>query len=102
MTPLWKPVPYYFFRDQELLKKIKRNQVSTGIAALKIFILICLKSEVDEDGIYSAKLTYDKITEICSISRKLTSEGLRFLEKNNVIEVTGERKKNIFLIIAGK
>ncbi len=98
MNFLWKPMPYYIMRDCGLLKQLKKNQVSQGISALKIFMLICLKSEIDENGIYSANLTYDQISQLCSLSRKLVSDGLRFLEHSEAIEVSGDRKKKYILL----
>ncbi|EMD9175800.1 hypothetical protein ACMSX5_001678 [Cronobacter turicensis] len=91
-------MPYYIMRDCGLLKNFKKNQVSQGISALKIFMLICLKSEIDENGIYSANLTYDQISQICSLSRKLVSDGLRFLKATGAIEVSGDRKKKYILL----
>lgn len=98
MTPLWKPMPYYVMRDCNALKNIKKNKISTGVAALKIFILICLKSEVDDQGGYSASITYDQFSQLCSLSRKLISEGLRFLESVKVIKTIGDRKKRYMLL----
>lgn len=98
MTPLWKPMPYYVMRDCTALKNIRNNNVSTGIAALKIFTLICLKSESDEQGGYSASITYDQFAQYCSLSRKLISEGLKYLVSNGVIETSGERKKRYILM----
>lgn len=97
MTPLWKPMPYFVLRDCGALKNIKKNKISTGVAALKIFILICLKSGVDDDGGYSASITYDQFAQNCSLSRKLISEGLRYLEQIQLIEIIGERKKRYIL-----
>lgn len=91
-------MPYYVMRDLCFLKNLKRNKVSTGVSALKIFILICLKSEKNEQGIYSSSLTYDQINEYCSLSRKLISEGLKYLEENKVIEILGDRKKTYVLL----
>ncbi|WP_227505489.1 hypothetical protein [Klebsiella aerogenes] len=97
MTPLWKPMPYFVLRDCGGLNKIKKNKVSTGVAALKIFIFICLKSNVSDDGTYCALITYDQFSQYCSLSRKLISEGLRYLENIKLIEVDGERKKRYIL-----
>lgn len=98
MQFFWKPMPYFIMRDCEFLKNMKKNKVSQGIAALKIFMLITLKSEVDENGILSAGITYDQFSQHCSLSRKLISEGLRYLEDEGVIRVKGEKKKRYILI----
>lgn len=98
MTPLWKPMPYYMMRDCNALNNIKKNKISTGVAALKIFILVCLKSEVDEQGGYSAAITYDQFNQFCSLSRRLISEGLRYLESVGVIKAIGDRKKRYILL----
>lgn len=98
MTPLWKPMPYYVMRDCNVLKDMKKNKVSTGVAALKVFIFICLKSEMDDGGRYSASITYDQFTQFCSLSRRLISEALRYLELTGTIETSGERKKRYILL----
>ena len=98
MRIFWKPMPYFIMRDREFLKNMKKNKVSQGISALKIFIFICLKSEVDENGILSAGITYDEFSQYCSLSRRLISEGLRYLENSGVIRVKGEKKKRYILI----
>ncbi|MBS2415970.1 hypothetical protein KFY77_26020, partial [Salmonella enterica subsp. enterica serovar Typhimurium] len=71
MTPFWKPMPYYSLREKEALTLFKKSNLSSSIAAIKIYILICLTSNLDENGNYCASLTYDQITKYASLSRKL-------------------------------
>ncbi|WP_275183444.1 hypothetical protein [Citrobacter freundii] len=97
MNALWKPMPYFVLRDLNQLSEMKRNNISQGIAAIKLFIVICLKSENDENSNISAGLTYDEFTKLCSLSRKLVNEGLRYLERIKVIQVVGVRKKRYVL-----
>ncbi|MGG6725215.1 UNVERIFIED_CONTAM: hypothetical protein ITH96_25095, partial [Salmonella enterica subsp. enterica serovar Weltevreden] len=68
MTPFWKPMPYYALREKEVLKLFKSNNVSSSIAAIKIDILICLTSDLDENGKYCTSLTYDQLTKYASLS----------------------------------
>ncbi len=76
MTPFWKPMPYYALLEKEVLKLFKRNNLSSSIAAIKIYILICLSCNLAENGNYCTSLTYDQLTKYASLSRKLVSNGL--------------------------
>ena len=98
MSPLWKPMPYYIMRDKKFLQSLKKNKVSQGISVLKLFIVICLKSDIDEEGKIGANLTYDDFAAMCSLSRKLINSGLRVLEEAKIIRTKGERKKRYILI----
>lgn len=98
MDLYWKPMPYYWIRKDGVLKSFKRNEVSTAIAALKIYILIVLTSNKDTDGMYSSSITYDQITKTAAISRKLVSAGFKKLFEMNLIDFCGVRKKKYFLI----
>lgn len=98
MDLYWKPMPYYWIRNDDVLKSFKRNEVSTAIAALKIYILIVLTSNKDTDGMYSSSITYDQITKAAAISRKLVSAGFKKLFELNLIDFCGVRKKKYFLL----
>ncbi|HAJ3045811.1 TPA: hypothetical protein HMT76_26170, partial [Escherichia coli] len=89
MTHFWKPMPYYYFRDKDTLSLFKRNDISTGIAAMKIYILICLTSNSDESGNYCSSLTYDQISKYASLSRKLISSGFKKLDKLGLLAFEG-------------
>lgn len=98
MTHFWKPMPYYYFRDKDTLSLFKRNDISTGIAAMKIYILICLTSNSDESGNYCSSLTYDQISKYASLSRKLISSGFKKLDKLGLLAFEGKKKKRYYLI----
>ena len=68
-------MPYYIMRDKKFLQSLKKNKVSQGISVLKLFIVICLKSDIDEEGKIGANLTYDDFAAMCSLSRKLINSG---------------------------
>ncbi|RRE44376.1 hypothetical protein EAO28_00050 [Klebsiella pneumoniae] len=91
-------MPYYIMRDKKFLQSLKKNKVSQGISVLKLFIVICLKSDIDEEGKIGANLTYDDFAAMCSLSRKLINSGLRVLEEAKIIRTKGERKKRYILI----
>lgn len=98
MNLYWKPMPYYWIRNGNVLKSFKRNEVSTAIAALKMYILIVLTSNKDTEGTYSSSITYDQITKSAAISRKLVSAGFKKLFELNLIDFSGVRKKKYFLM----
>lgn len=94
----WKPMPYYWIRNNNILKSFKRNEISSSIAALKIFILIVLTSNKDTDGMYCSSITYDQMTKMAMMSRKLVSAGLKKLHELRLIDFDGVRKKKYFLV----
>ena len=98
MTPFWKPMPYYALREKEVLKLFKRNNLSSSIAAIKIYILICLTSNLDENGNYCTSLTYDQLTKYASLSRKLVSNGLKKLYELELLNFEGDKKKKYYLM----
>jgi len=98
MTPFWKPMPYYVLRDKEVLKLFKKNNLSSSIAAIKIYILICLTCNLDENGNYCVSLTYDQLTKYASLSRKLVSNGLKMLYELELLDFEGDKKKKYYLI----
>lgn len=98
MKPFWKPMPYYILREKNALNGFKRNNISGGVAALKVYIIICLFSNHNEDGDYCASLTYDQISKLASISRALVRKGLLLLSDLELISSKGKKKINYHLV----
>lgn len=98
MKPFWKPMPYYFLREKNVVNSFKRNNISGGVAALKIYIILCLFSNHNENGDYCASLTYEQISKLASISRALVRKGLVLLSDLKLISADGKKKINYHLV----
>ncbi|MCW3171415.1 helix-turn-helix domain-containing protein [Shewanella subflava] len=91
--------------------------VSGEIAALKIYICICLYSDrkmitiplteynhklglrpMREREFIGSHLTYDQLSDYCSLSRVLVSRGIQKLISSGLIKKEGSRKKIIYEI----
>lgn len=117
-TMLWVKMPSEWV-SLGLLKKdfSGNNNVGEDIAALKIFLVICLLAkEVSRPtkapplslpdtrkqfhrNVLECSATYDKFTEMCSLSRSLVSKGLKKLESVNLIEIEGGRRSKKYRVI---
>lgn len=102
---LWSKMPSQWITNNELCEHFSdNNKVSDDIAALKIFITLCFFSKEvlhsNGHGVsrkFEAKITYDQIIEMCSLSRSLVSRGIKKLKSINLIEVSGVRSKTYIL-----
>lgn len=102
---LWSKMPSKWIADNELkIHFSSTNMVSDDIAALKIFIALCFFSkEVDSSAgqnfirNFEAKVTYEQIIEMCSLSRALVSRGIKKLKSVNLVTVKGVRSKTYIL-----
>lgn len=63
------------------------------IAALKIYIILCIKSSNFTDGNYSCAMTYDSFVELASLSRSSVRKGLLRLESMGLISSSGIKSK---------
>jgi hypothetical protein len=91
------------------------RNVGADIAALKIYILVCIKgvrttknrlldfggqNRVIVDGArLEAKLTYDDIAESCGLSRKLISEGISKLSGRGIVAKSGTTRKVSYVVV---
>ncbi|MCF3691950.1 hypothetical protein L2E17_25185, partial [Salmonella enterica subsp. enterica serovar Weltevreden] len=62
------------------------------------YILICLTSNLDENGKYCTSLTYDQLTNYDSLSRKLVRNGLKKLYELDLMNFEGDKKKKYYLM----
>ena len=116
---LWVKMPSYWIANGSLSRDFSSSKnISTDIAALKIFVYMCLfgnpvkrrkslqeahwahKNLSNAEIITQAEvyLTYDQISEGCSLSRKLVSLGLSKLIDNNLIKKEGTTKKIRYIV----
>jgi hypothetical protein len=117
---LWVKMPSSWIRDGGLREHFSsriEKCVSGDIAALKIYICICLYSDRKmvstpltafnnrmsfypkrEREFIGSHLTYDQLSEYCSLSRVLVSRGIKKLISSGLIKKEGTRKKVIYEI----
>ncbi|WP_345854228.1 hypothetical protein [Shewanella algae] len=89
------------------------REVSTDIAALKVFIYMCIKSERKRKetpsshhlfGLKSVidtleiNVTYDEISDACNLSRTLIARGIKKLSQTMNIHRSGGTRKVIYTI----
>lgn len=99
---LWSKMPSRWITNGGLRTHFcSGREVSNDIAALKLFIVLCLLAkQVNRssagsvvDDVCEVKATYDQLTEMCSLSRALASRGLKKLHSVGLISSTGVRSK---------
>lgn len=90
----WAKMPVSWQKDPEFHKRIRAAQQGDVIAALKLYIAICLKAEfyeTDRLPAGSAQLSLTLLCELLDLSRPMVVAGLRLLVEWNVIVRTGGR-----------
>ncbi|WP_032745434.1 hypothetical protein [Klebsiella oxytoca] len=102
MRFLWRPLPYSRLRECDFLNCIDENDSSSWIAALKIFICIVIKSDLDENGEYCAMITYPQVQKMTGMSRQLICCGFDKLKFYKMISSEGVRKKKYSLLTCEK
>lgn len=108
---LWVKMPTQWVSAGVLFEDFSSKQVSTEIAALKVYICLCLCSKIVTKNYYcpflkmesyndrfEAQMTYDQIMDSASLSRTLVSRGLKKLIDSRVIEREGTTRKKIYLL----
>lgn len=109
----WAKMPSIWIARGELGKSFSSNKgISIDIAALKVFIALCLNATTitrkelkansktwDFYDFLEVRMTYDAIHTATTLSRKLISQGLKKLEELEIIVKEGN-KRNIRYILA--
>ncbi|MGV1721712.1 hypothetical protein ACT4MC_24435 (plasmid) [Vibrio furnissii] len=113
---LWVKMPSDWIRNDVLKESFSgSNKVSEDIAALKLYLVICLLAkEVKRPFPHSDFLglgkpmtrtvlecaaTYDVFSEMCSLSRSLVCRGLSKLKKTRLIDVEGGRRTKRYIVL---
>ncbi|MBY6188455.1 hypothetical protein KUV89_17705 [Marinobacter hydrocarbonoclasticus] len=114
----WARMPTTRLKDGKLASLFSaNNNIATNIAALKVYICLCLFSEVEKVEIIVDKnlfgislpieklrlttsLTYEQLCERCSLSRALVSAALKKLSKMELILIGGTTRKKKYIINA--
>jgi len=102
MTPLWKPLPYSRLRECNFLNKIDEASPSNWIAAIKVYLSIVIKADVDADGCYCSFLSYPQLQKMTGMSRQLICNGLSKLKSFGIIRDEGVRKKKYIIMVCDK
>lgn len=115
---LWVKMPSHWITAGYLNRDFSSKNVSEDIAALKIYICLCLFADIVQrknfpphhnnllallnpestQEQFESNLTYDQISESTSLSRLMVSNGLKKLIKTNLIEKQGTTRKIIYVI----
>jgi hypothetical protein len=119
---LWVKMPTKWIFDGVMAKKFSAEaNISTDIAALKIYMYLCLfaqpikhefktllpdflsfdnqpKMKVSEEVFLTAECTYDQLTEGCGLSRALVSRGIKKLVLLKLMKKAGTTRKKLYLM----
>ena len=103
---LWAKMPSNWVRENMLFHSFSTPcNVSEDIAALKLYLVICLLSKEvsrptlgDQNCKLECRATYDIFTSTCSMSRSLVSKGLRKLCSLGMISVEGGSRSKVYII----
>jgi hypothetical protein len=90
----WAKMPVSWQKDPEFQKRIRAARQGDAIAALKLYIAICLKAEfyeTDRRPAGSAQLSLTSLCELLDLSRPMVVAGLKLLVEWNIIVRTGGR-----------
>jgi len=120
---LWVKMPSKWISNKVLADRFSSNNVSTEIAALKLYIGLCLFSNVvtrtkirvtvdnhyfdtannDELLVKQAEstLTYDQLGNSCSLSRALIKRGIDKLKQESLIRKEGTTRKKVYVLEGG-
>lgn len=98
---LWSKMPSKWITQGVLRDSFSGGRsVSDDIAALKLFIVLCLlakqvnrSSDSSMHDVLEVRATYDQLTEMCSLSRSLVSRGLKKLLREELLSSSGVRTK---------
>jgi len=124
---LWVKMPSKWISNKVLADRFSSNNISTEIAALKLYIGLCLfsnvvtrtKIRVTVDNRYfdvdqtprfdypdlvkqaESTLTYDQLGDSCSLSRSLIKRGLDKLKQESLIRKEGTTRKKVYVLEGG-
>lgn len=80
----WKKMPSLWIGHQ--ITAFNDIETSHAIAALKLYITLCLFSVDRGDGIRVTELTFTELSEKASLSRSLVNNGMKVLYSKNLIK----------------
>ncbi|PHV28327.1 hypothetical protein CSQ93_08385 [Janthinobacterium sp. BJB426] len=90
----WRKMPVSWQKDPEFQQRIRAASQGTAIAALKIYLAICLKAEFHETDRLpagSAQLSLTTLCELLDLSRPMVVDGLKLLVEWNIVARIGGR-----------
>jgi hypothetical protein len=90
----WRKMPVSWQKDPESQQRIRAAPQGAAIAALKIYLAICLKAEFHETDRLpagSAQLSLTSLCELLDLSRPMVVDGLKLLVEWNIVARIGGR-----------
>lgn len=92
--PAWRKMPVSWQKDRDFQERIRAARQGDAIAALKLYIAICLKAEFHETDRLpagSAQLSLTSLTELVDLSKPMVIAGLKLLAEWNIVVSDGGR-----------
>lgn len=90
----WRKMPVSWQKDPEFQQRIRAAPQGAAIAALKIYLAICLKAEFNETDRLpagSAQLSLTALCELLDLSRPMVVDGLKLLVEWKIVARIGGR-----------
>ncbi len=109
---LWVKMPSGWISNNKLRRHFSSpSGISTDIAALKIYMCLCLNSDTIQrkqysefsmseiiDDRFESCMTYDQLGEMASLSRVLISRGITKLKETGLITDEGTTRKKCYVL----
>ena len=117
---LWVKMPSKWIADDTFSVKFSSSELATDIAALKIYICLCINAKTVSKIHYpsdptnaffdkrplpimrdqlESRMTYDELAQSVSLSRALISRGIKKLALSELIELEGTTRKKIYVLV---
>ena len=91
----WKKMPCTWQKEPSFHKQLKKAPTGTAIAALKLYLALCLKANFEKKDHFPAagcvQRTITQLEEMVDMSRPMVIRGLYLLKELDVIEVVLKR-----------
>lgn len=93
----WKKMPSLWIGHR--ITEFNEIETSHAIAALKIYLTLCLFSDDRGGGVRTTELTFTELSEKASLSRSLVNDGIKVLYSKGLIKnISGSKRKKIYTV----
>lgn len=93
----WKKMPSLWIGNR--ITEFNTLDTAKAIAALKIYMTLCLFCKKSDSGLRTVELTFSNLCETASLSRSLVNQGLKILYAKDLIKnVSPTVRKKIYTV----
>jgi len=93
----WKKMPSLWIGNK--IAEFNKLDTAKAIAALKIYLTLCLFCKESDSGCRTVELTFSNLCDKASLSRSLVNEGLKVLYQKELIQnVSTTARKKIYTV----